>query len=119
MATATLLPSTSSSSSQPPSSYNCNGAPFTLCISSSTTKSFHPLSCPLLIGRKPKVAPLQTTTIHVPPTYDGVSRKHLQIIRICANKVKVKLCSNAVNTCLIIKRKTKEKVTVDKVRGYD
>ncbi|GMH65219.1 hypothetical protein TrST_g9530 [Triparma strigata] len=118
MATASL-PSTSSSSSQPPSSYNCNGAPFTLCISSSTTKSFHPLSCPLLIGRKPKVVPLQTTTIHVPPTYDGVSRKHLQIIRICANKVKVKLCSNAVNTCLVIKRKTKEKVTVDKIETVD
>ncbi|GMI05499.1 hypothetical protein TrLO_g11632 [Triparma laevis f. longispina] len=120
----------------PPSSYNPHGAPFTLCIISGSTssleryrsESFHPLSCPLLIGRKPKVVPLQTTTIHIPPTYDGVSRKHLQIIRVCANKVKVKLCEKAINSCLIIRgggRESreedgrKEKVTVDKKESVD
>lgn len=99
-----------------------SSAPFTLSIVSgpktNTTTKNVPLSAPCFVGREPRSRPLHTTTIHLPSGYDGVSRQHLSITRVCKEYVKVTLCEKALNACMIITDK-RERVSVGKGRQVD
>ena len=87
-------------------------APFNLEILTFGKSKSVPLSSPCLVGREPRSRPLQSSTIHLPKDYDGVSRSHLSITRILKEHVKITLCPNAVNSCLIIKANN-ERVLID------
>ena len=97
-------------------------APFTLSIISGpkddTTTKTVPLSAPCFVGREPRSRPLRGKTIHLPATYDGVSRQHLSITRVCKEYVKITLCEKALNACMIITDK-RERVSVGKGKQVD